>query len=571
MEQICERPLLADSVDTHPTESLKELIEKYYAWEIGGGQRASLFMPSGAAAPKGLDEDDDNEEWTFSTTADFEKYEAPIIERMSMRADFHVDDFANMSLSNSPPSDDYEPFSQMTATNNGPNHTPERVKPTVDTERRVERGARALHNLFDESSSPYKYSYGPSSDLPLRSNQSGEFHKREISVGSRDESAPKINLDLNSLPKNKKPDRSTMTWVWENNLGGSTMPAVPSADFPAQAQNDPFQLPVRPMLKHSATEPVGIEQRPASTLDLDSLMGNEPTVTAKRETLDLDALMRQDETITAKRETLDLDALMRQDETITTNTSRQSSTLNLDDYMNGTDISSTVRKSTTLDLDDLWGDELQGRKSHMYAQPFTQPYMQSAGSSFASSMAHSYNDEDAEIGYTLKPGHGPADSIASSALDPSDVERMALDPAFDPAYNSAFTPGPSQHSRQPSRDRAPLPMSVSAAALVEGAPPEVVMEALTQQIGNWTLTLQAFDAKLQEIETAEGYLDDSEDDEEGHEENTSQHVSSSMHESGNWSFGEPDDAEEVAGHDDDGYHGEGETTGDDGDDADDKI
>lgn len=74
MREVLEHKYLANTEESHPTSILTELVNVYYTWLHGGGQRASLFIKGGAVvsdAPGALSTSDD--EWNFSTTIDFEK------------------------------------------------------------------------------------------------------------------------------------------------------------------------------------------------------------------------------------------------------------------------------------------------------------------------------------------------------------------------------------------------------------------------------------------------------------------------------------------------------------------
>jgi hypothetical protein len=78
MAEICAHERLAGSEKLYPTSSLKELVETYFRWEHSGGQRSSLFIKYGAARPEimNLTDDDEDDEWNFSTTAGFDQLQA---------------------------------------------------------------------------------------------------------------------------------------------------------------------------------------------------------------------------------------------------------------------------------------------------------------------------------------------------------------------------------------------------------------------------------------------------------------------------------------------------------------
>jgi len=148
-DNIIDHPYLANTSKTHPTGMLRELIERYVRWEQGGGVRASLFNPYGAQAPDPLapDNDDEDGDWNFSTTDEFDRQFA---------------DHSGLP----------DPFSDKPA---GPgvggiNRAAEpsdrlaKIQQTIEEEQ-VQRGKRRLDRLFDQNSTPYRYS-GPGSDRP---------------------------------------------------------------------------------------------------------------------------------------------------------------------------------------------------------------------------------------------------------------------------------------------------------------------------------------------------------------------------------------------------------------------
>lgn len=269
MERICQQAFLADSEKQYPTSSLAELVQKFYFWEHSGGSRASLFMEGGAAKPQlAPTQKDDDEEWNFSLTANFEKKQQKEIIRLSMmdpNNNLDAAAFADM-LANSPPADvdEFELVDQPTARSFAGEHG--KSKSDVDNESRVARGARAMQGLFDETAEPYKYGYGPN-DLPLRSGESSDsLHRKEVSVGSANGVQ---QIDLKNAPKGRQ-NRATMNWKWEENLGAST---TNTATIP---EITTYTTPPRPALKQNAIEPPTFPERPMSeTLDLDAMMGDD--------------------------------------------------------------------------------------------------------------------------------------------------------------------------------------------------------------------------------------------------------------------------------------------------------
>ncbi|KAM5431330.1 hypothetical protein McanMca71_003715 [Microsporum canis] len=149
MGDILNHPYIADSEQTHPTESLRELVKIYYQWSQRGGQRISLFNPGGAAAAEmpGTRGPDDDEAWNFSTTEGFEKR-------------FSIIDLDQLSASlaaletEQPPEPNYTSFDQF---NIEPEERELTAEEKVNFDERVKRGAAAMEGLFDEAKPKYKY------------------------------------------------------------------------------------------------------------------------------------------------------------------------------------------------------------------------------------------------------------------------------------------------------------------------------------------------------------------------------------------------------------------------------
>lgn len=146
MKDILEHDFLRETDETHPTNSLSELVQIYYAWLFGGGQRVSLFMPGGAAAAATEDPDnniDDIDEWNFGITQDFERRVSAILE---------IPDFSVIS-----PSETMEGEATPKGAINPSGHSPQLTQAQLaNFEARVKRGAD-LSNLFDQSKPAYEY------------------------------------------------------------------------------------------------------------------------------------------------------------------------------------------------------------------------------------------------------------------------------------------------------------------------------------------------------------------------------------------------------------------------------
>ena len=247
MEAVLQDSYVADTVESHPTTSLVDLVKNYYRWEQSGGQRQSLFVQGGASAAEFPDDlNVAGEEWNFSTTANFDQQFAdqPQLSTtttttatttnfapklsgssISIRGATQVAEDTFNSYLLEP--DLYTPqasppFSSMMA-------EPERddlLTPTnnttpqndIVTEHRVQRGGKALQGLFDEALDPYRFNVNKSeldqkaganqaarpsvgrakSDLPLREEtESSSLSRKELHVADFNKAKSTIpNIDL---------------------------------------------------------------------------------------------------------------------------------------------------------------------------------------------------------------------------------------------------------------------------------------------------------------------------------------------------------------------------------------
>lgn len=149
MYDILQHNFLAGTEDAYPTSSLTELVQHYYGWLFGGGQRVSLFMPGGAAAAPELTDElgtTMSDEWNFSMTQEFEKRVSTILEipDLSQLADF--DPGEGDMTPRAPPSGKSlrSPMGTMSETDR------------ANFELRVRRG-EGLANLFDQHKPAYEY------------------------------------------------------------------------------------------------------------------------------------------------------------------------------------------------------------------------------------------------------------------------------------------------------------------------------------------------------------------------------------------------------------------------------
>jgi serine/threonine protein kinase len=175
--QIMSHPYIFNTEDQYPTSRITRLIENFAMWEQEGGQRSSLFDPNlGAQGPDELSASGPEEEWNFSTTADFDR-------RISMRFDGGFDI-------------------------SSPGPAPGRGFNFME-EQRSKRGEAALNRLFDQSAKPYAYGERRSSDLPLRDYQDMSTGNRETMINLDDIGLPDFNLPNLSLldPPTLRPGR----------------------------------------------------------------------------------------------------------------------------------------------------------------------------------------------------------------------------------------------------------------------------------------------------------------------------------------------------------------------------
>lgn len=170
MYDILQHDFLAGTEEQYPTHSLTELVQHYYGWLFGGGQRISLFMPGGAAAASELDDFGATmtEEWNFSMTQDFEKRVSTILE---------IPDFSDFTDFESG-EDEATPRGSTESSNFRSPQQPMTVTERANFDLRVQRG-EGLANLFDQQRPAYEYrqkrdfipireAVKRTSDLPLR-------------------------------------------------------------------------------------------------------------------------------------------------------------------------------------------------------------------------------------------------------------------------------------------------------------------------------------------------------------------------------------------------------------------
>ncbi|KAL8871477.1 MAG: hypothetical protein Q9174_002696 [Haloplaca sp. 1 TL-2023] len=268
MAEILQHPYLANTEEEYPTRSLADLVKKYYGWECMGGQRSSLFMPGGAeAAAFPTIGDDDDEEWNFSTTMNFDhqnsaaylaapqhpasasnishdtesdtSHRAGLVSSRSTtslhpHSALHKPtsslDF-NFSMADSPDVD--IPTAPAGAKDQPQINTSDTAgPPSAATKGNVERGEKSLQAIFDQSAPDYQYGADSKfddaktptatlkaentkppldrskSDLPLRNATSGLAVHKEVDKSGMMKT-PSIDLaNVNTIKANRINSRS---------------------------------------------------------------------------------------------------------------------------------------------------------------------------------------------------------------------------------------------------------------------------------------------------------------------------------------------------------------------------
>lgn len=279
-DQVLRHPYLANTQKKHPSRKLAELIHRYKAWEYSGGWRQSLFFAGGAAplahAGEQAAETDEEEfdDWNFSTSDSFnEAFEKRYSQMVSVEDPQNLRLETQGSVNLHPIDTNLTPFEQVQ----------QRQKDLS-----ANRGERSLERIFTPESEPYELHTpvddpaSPVSDLPLRKLTAGaptrESHILiDLDTGGED-NVPTFNFDFGDGPTLKarsfrtssqddeeeddyqygqseedREKRATMDWKF---------PAVKRTTmdwkFPTtQPKETDDPEPIPPMLKHSATAPLG--------------------------------------------------------------------------------------------------------------------------------------------------------------------------------------------------------------------------------------------------------------------------------------------------------------------------
>ena len=325
MSSVLQNEYIQDTEQSHPTVSLVDLVKKYYRWEQSGGQRQSLFVQAGAPAaefPEDISETE--EEWNFSTTANFEQQfsDQGYSYTPTTRVAFEPNDSYSYGPSSLQAAEDsfnsYLTDSQLYTPLSSPGFTSMMSEPQRDDHlnfdnmagitnstmnERVKRGGKHLQGLFDENENPYVYNVKESnsnkestqpsrpttarakSDLPLREEtESSSLMRKEVDVVDIHKSkvtVPTIDLaNVGTIKANRMNNRGTGGGSQsddsdDQNYGGFNEPkrATMGWTFPQSARLDSHPEPKRDTLAWSFPK---AEVKGDDTDDEDTPMFQEP-------------------------------------------------------------------------------------------------------------------------------------------------------------------------------------------------------------------------------------------------------------------------------------------------------
>ncbi|KAL9037157.1 MAG: hypothetical protein Q9180_003880 [Flavoplaca navasiana] len=261
MKDVLRHNYLFDTEMEFPTRSLANLVKIYYRWEYSGGQRASLFMPGGAEAAAFPTLADNDEQWNFSTTVNFDAQNSdPYLGDQqnvpsTLDLDFDFDDGSTLPRANGNTSKPLKPpistlhkptsslnmsFSMSGVPDTSDKATSMDRKENAGTggvehaaKGNIERGEKSLASIFDPNAPDYQYGEAArfedsanltpttpklevnkptldrsKSDLPLRNATSGlAVHKEVDKSGFM--KTPSIDLaNVNTIKANRINSRS---------------------------------------------------------------------------------------------------------------------------------------------------------------------------------------------------------------------------------------------------------------------------------------------------------------------------------------------------------------------------
>lgn len=310
MKDVLKHNYLFDTEEEFPTRSLANLVKMYYRWEYSGGQRSSLFMPGGAEAASFPTMADNDEQWNFSTTVNFDvQNSAPylgdqqnVASTIDLNFDFDDSSTPLPRVNGNTPDTSQPPTSSLHKPKSSLNlafsmsDTPDISESTASMDRNenartgagehttkanIERGEKSLAAIFDPTAPDYQYGevakFGDSpnvtptaakpevskptldrskSDLPLRNATNGLAVHKEVDK-SGFVKTPSIDLaNVNTIKANRINSRSGQSQEklsMSDNEGGSRGFAESSKRATmewtfAAAQQTPIEttLPARP-------------------------------------------------------------------------------------------------------------------------------------------------------------------------------------------------------------------------------------------------------------------------------------------------------------------------------------
>lgn len=310
MKDVLKHNYLFDTEKEFPTRSLANLVKMYYRWEYSGGQRSSLFMPGGAEAASFPTMADNDEQWNFSTTVNFDvQNSAPylgdqqdVASTIDLNFDFDDSSTPLPRANGNAPNTSQPPVSSLHKPKSSLNlafsmsDAPDISESTASMDRKenartgagehttkanIERGEKSLAAIFDPTAPDYQYGEfakfgdGPNvtptavklevskptldrskSDLPLRNATNGLAVHKEVDK-SVFVKTPSIDLaNVNTIKANRinsRTGQSQEKLSMSDNEGGSRDFAESSKRATmewtfAAAQQTPIEttLPARP-------------------------------------------------------------------------------------------------------------------------------------------------------------------------------------------------------------------------------------------------------------------------------------------------------------------------------------
>ncbi|KAG8527014.1 uncharacterized protein KY384_008443 [Bacidia gigantensis] len=298
VHDILEHPYLVNSDENLPTSVLTELVTKFEDWHFSGGQRTSLFAPSGAQSAMEYESGNDMSDeidFIFGTSRDLAAGNDSDLYAFSTQFEDVQPSPTSQDSSFSDNSelgslDDFAMDPQDDFTSRPAKHTLQQSfgseSRDPSNERRVVRGGHALEAIFNAKQQPYGASR-PKSDLPLRdSNDSSDLARKEVDYNQTSASRSEVELadadTIKSKRKQQAKDRQTISgWQFDYDNIEANMNNDADTELDPQT-GPPSAFPLRPTLMHAETAPDQVTQMSqaqsrasTATMDLDDLMGDE--------------------------------------------------------------------------------------------------------------------------------------------------------------------------------------------------------------------------------------------------------------------------------------------------------